>query len=200
MQRSYFILRGICMEIVWKRLIYQGKDYGDYYLVSNTGEIKGVKTGKVRSKNLTHTGYYFVNGSLGSRKNKITFKVHKAVAETFIDNPDFLPMVNHKDGNKLNNEVNNLEWCTAKENTVHAVDLGLLTNEHVSLSIICLNNCRVFESIVDAANWCNCARSNISDYLNNRRKRKSAGKHPETNQPLQWMYYEDYLREYKKAP
>ncbi len=47
-------------NIIWKRMIYQGKDLGDYYLVSNTGEIKGVKTGKIRKKNINHEGYYFI--------------------------------------------------------------------------------------------------------------------------------------------
>ena len=114
------------MQEIWRRLIYQGKDYGDYYEVSNFGEIRNAKTKKVRKKNILHTGYYFVSGSLGSRKNKITFKVHKAVAETFIPNPNNLPQVNHKDCNKLNNYIENLEWCTGQYNTQHASDNGLL--------------------------------------------------------------------------
>lgn len=113
------------MKEVWKRLIYQGKDYGDYYEVSNFGEIRNAKTKKVRKKNVMKTGYYFVNGSVGNRENKITFKIHKAVAETFISNPNNLPIVNHKDGNKLNSHVDNLEWCTYQENTQHAYDTGL---------------------------------------------------------------------------
>lgn len=111
---------------IWKRLIYQGKDYGDFYEVSNYGDIRSSKTHKVRRKNILKTGYYFVNGSLGSRENKITFKNHKAVAESFIDNPNNLPQVNHKDGNKLNNHVNNLEWCTNAENVQHAFDNNLV--------------------------------------------------------------------------
>ncbi len=47
------------------------------------------------------------------------------VATTFIDNPDNLPQVNHKDGNKLNNNINNLEWCNNSENTQHGYDNGL---------------------------------------------------------------------------
>lgn len=110
---------------IWKRLIYQGKDYGDFYEVSNCGDIRNSKTHKIRRKNILQTGYYFVNGSIGSRENKITFRIHKAVAESFIDNPDNLPMVNHKDGNKLNNHVSNLEWCTNAENIQHAYDNSL---------------------------------------------------------------------------
>jgi hypothetical protein len=111
---------------IWKRLIYQGKDYGDFYEISNYGNIRNSKTHKVRRNNILKTGYYFVSGSLGSRDIKITFKNHKAVAETFIDNPNNLPMVNHKDGNKLNNYIDNLEWCTNAENLQHAARNNLL--------------------------------------------------------------------------
>lgn len=181
-------------NIIWKRMIYHGKDLGDYYLVSNTGEIKGIKTGKIRKKNINHEGYYFVNISLGSRKNKPTIKIHRAVAETFISNINNYPVINHKDGNKLNNNINNLEWCTCQENTIHALEIGLFNNDKNKKKIICLNNLMVFDMIKDAVLWCGCSRTTITDYLGSRKDiRNSAGKHPETGEPLQWMYYEDYL-------
>jgi hypothetical protein len=187
-------------KIIWKRLIYQGKDYGDLYLVSNTGEIKGVKTGKIRKKNVNHEGYYFVACSLGSRDNKITFKVHKAVAETFIDNIDNYPVVNHIDGNKLNNNVENLEWVTYRENTLHVIKTNLINNDHSKRKVICLNNNIIFDSIKCAAVWCGCNRGTLSDYLGCRKdKRKTAGKHPETKESLTWMYYDDYIKQYKNV-
>ena len=57
-----------------------------------------------------------------NRKNR---NVHRVIAETFIPNPNNLPCVNHKDGNKLNNSIDNLEWCTYSENTIHAYQTGL---------------------------------------------------------------------------
>ena len=114
------------MKEVWKRLIHQGKDYGDYYEVSNLGQIRNTKTKRIRKQNLLKTGYCFVSGSLGSREDKITFKTHRVVAETFIPNLNNLPEVNHKDGNKLNNCIDNLEWCTRIANMKHASEYGLL--------------------------------------------------------------------------
>ena len=120
------------MKEIWKRLIYQGKDYGDFYEVSNYGDIRNSKTRRIRRNNINRQGYYFVSISLGSREKKVTLKNHRAVAETFILNPNGLPCVNHKDANKLNNRVDNLEWCTHSENSKHAENLNLITHHHKS--------------------------------------------------------------------
>ena len=167
-------------------MIYHGKDLGDLYLISNTGEIKGIKINKIRKKNINKQGYYFVGISLGSRSEKRLIKIHRAVAETFIHNNDKSLIVNHIDGNKLNNHVDNLEWCTHKENTKHAIDTGLYRSNK---KIVCLNTSQIFNSITDASKWCGYSISNISDYCVNE-KRKYAGRHPETNEPLQWKAYD----------
>jgi len=54
--------------------------------------------------------------------------IHRLVATTYIPNPENLPVINHKDGNKLNNTVENLEWCTILHNNNHAISLGLIPN------------------------------------------------------------------------
>lgn len=55
------------------------------------------------------------------------YRVHRLIAETFLPNPNKLPFVNHKDGNKLNCNVDNLEWCTRSENAIHSFRTGLQT-------------------------------------------------------------------------
>ena len=69
------------------------------------------------------TGYYLVTlVNNGKRKNQF---IHRLIAYHFITNPESKPQVNHKDGNKQNNAIDNLEWVTAQENSRHAVDTGL---------------------------------------------------------------------------
>ena len=178
--------------IIWKRMIYHGKDLGDFYLVSNTGEVKGVKTGKIRKKNVNHEGYYFIGVSLGSSEEKPCVKIHRAVAETFLHNENNYPVINHIDGNKLNNNINNLEFCTYSDNSQHAFNIGLSNVE--GEAIICLNNLLVFDKIIFACEWCGCKSTNITDYLGSRKNmRRYAGKHPITHEKLQWMYYKDYI-------
>lgn len=180
-------------NVTWKRMIYHGKDLGDYYLVSNTGEIKGVKTGKIRKKNISHEGYYFIGISLGSRENKPYIKIHRAVAETFLGNPNNYPVINHKDGNKLNNNVENLEFCTYEYNTRHAIENNLYVPGKIGcIKIVQLNKdtfelIKIFDSIKDAliAFGRNSYVGTIGDCISGRIK---------TAYGYKWMYYEDYLK------
>ena len=64
------------------------------------------------------------------KKQKLkTYRIHRLVAENFIENPNNYKVINHKDGNKTNNNVENLEWCTISHNTQHAINTGLLINK-----------------------------------------------------------------------
>ena len=85
----------------------------DGFQVSNDGRVRN-KHGRVLKGSINNNGYQMVHLRTKD-KNKLC-TVHRLVAEAFIPNPDNLPQINHKDENKLNNEVNNLEWCTSKYN------------------------------------------------------------------------------------
>ena len=86
------------------------------YLISDIGEIKNIKTNKIL-KGTVRNGYLMVK--LTIEGNKKDYLVHRLVAETFLKNSFNLPQVNHKDKNKLNNNINNLEWVSIQENMSH---------------------------------------------------------------------------------
>lgn len=90
------------------------------YEVSNYGRVRNKKTGKFITPLYNHKGYLYVNLSY-SHTGRVKWYIHRLVAFHFIPNPENKPQVNHIDGNKLNNYVENLEWCTDKENQDHAV-------------------------------------------------------------------------------
>ena len=93
---------------------YKGK-----YLVSDSGDVMNAETGKIL-KPYGHTkGYAKVDlRHLGASKRDERF-VHRLVADAFIKNPNALPEVNHLNGNKLDNRVENLEWCTDEYNQIY---------------------------------------------------------------------------------
>ena len=93
--------------------------------VSNEGRIRSLLRGEPRvlKTQVDNKGYHRIRVTI--EREKMSYKVHREVARAFIENPGNLPQVNHKDGNKNNNTVDNLEWCTNKENAYHARELDL---------------------------------------------------------------------------
>ncbi len=114
-------------------------EFDGIYSVSNLGRIKtndhirhyniagGVRSrfviGRIRKQSISKFGYYYVQFRFPDRRKNVY--VHRYVAKSFIPNPDNKEWINHKDGNKLNNHISNLEWCTPSENLKHAFRTGL---------------------------------------------------------------------------
>ena len=120
---------------IWKDI----PNYEGLYQISNFGKIrsldaiincKGAKNidrhlrkGKILKQVINTKGYYYVNLSKKSKVQNI--RVHRLVALVFLDNPNSYRCINHIDGNKLNNNVANLEWCTYSHNLKEAYRIGL---------------------------------------------------------------------------
>lgn len=93
------------------------------YLISSYGRVKTAKTGRILTPCVDARGYERI--ALFKHDRNRRFKVHRLVAETYIPNTENKPQVNHKDGNKRNNRVDNLEWATNAENFEHSVQNDL---------------------------------------------------------------------------
>ena len=99
--------------------------YEGLYEASNTGKIKSFQRGKARILSLCKNSQGYLQVVLRKDKAVKSLYVHRLVASAFMPNPNNKPEVNHIDGNKANNNINNLEWVTRKENASHAVKMGL---------------------------------------------------------------------------
>ena len=116
--------------------------YEGLYEVSNMGNVRNVRRNKLLRLLKTNNGYIRV--FLCKNGIKTGFQVHRLVSEAFIPNPNNLPQVNHKDEDKTNNNVDNLEWCTAKYNLNYGtarirsrntkIKNGYVNEENVGLS------------------------------------------------------------------
>ncbi len=114
------------MQEIWKDI----EDFEGQYQVSNLGNIRSQPNKANHFKTVHNIGQYnnshgYMIVSLFKNKLQKSYQVHRLVAQAFIPNPNNYSQVNHIDGNKLNNCVNNLEWCTAKQNMQHAKQNGL---------------------------------------------------------------------------
>ena len=119
------------MKEKWKEI----EDYPNYQ-ISNYGRVKSLKYYNnvykkyydrelILKEKINKSGYKFVSLGCGKRGKKKNIAIHRLVAKAFIPNIKNYKEINHKDGNKNNNRVENLEWCSRSENMLHAYKLGL---------------------------------------------------------------------------
>lgn len=107
--------------MIWKDI----PSFEGLYKISEYGDILNIKTNKLKKLQLFANGYYYID--LWKDNKPYRYSIHRLVAICFIPNPDNLPIVLHKDNNKLNCHYTNLKWGTISENTQQAYDDGLIT-------------------------------------------------------------------------
>lgn len=164
--------RTLCLEgEIWKDI----KGFEGFYMVSNTGRVKSlsrisnnsryISEEKILSPRVCGTQREYLSVSLHANGKTKQMKIHRLVAEAFVPNPNAYREINHKDENKGNNHVDNLEWCTRSYN----VNYGCRSEKqakHLRKAVVALTSngqvVREFESIKAAGIWAGVDSSNIS--------------------------------------
>lgn len=115
---------------IWKDL----PGYEGLYQVSNLGKARSIRFNKekILKPSRFSNGYFTV--ALSKEKNQKTYALHRLIAISFIENKKKLPVVNHIDGNKLNNNIFNLEWVSNRENIIHACKKRKKTSNYCGVS------------------------------------------------------------------
>lgn len=168
------------MSEVWKNIA----GFEGHYMVSDQGRIKSLKRKvqhrgrqitipeKIKELQIGTTGYYVLRLNLNGKGRN--YKVHRLVATAFLANELCLKFINHKDGNKLNNNFTNLEWCTPLHNNLHALKTGLKimpSGSHVNTAVLSPNQVkeiRAKKGIIterEIAKSYNCSKSAIHAIL-----------------------------------
>lgn len=145
------------------------KDIEGYkgYQVSNYGNVKSLnynRTGKEKILKPTKNSDGYLQVSLHKDGKRKTCKVHRLVAQTFIENPNNLPQVNHKDENKQNNNVENLEFCDSQYN----INYGT-RNEKISKQVMCVETGVVYPSTMEVQRELGFFQTHITLVCNGKR-------------------------------
>ena len=175
------------MQAIWKPIIYNSE-----YLISNQGNVK--RGEKIIKGWVQNTGYRTI--CIGDKK----YSIHRLVAEAFISNPENYPCVNHKDGNKLNNNVENLEWCTYKHNIREALRIGLYDKRNKNMSLNPIRSKKIemlsldgihiktFNNSVEAEKYLKNKYKGFK--INARNIRKVCNNERKTAGGFRWRYYD----------
>lgn len=177
------------MEEIWKDI----KGYEGNYQCSNLGRVRSLdryvkehtgkeqfRHGQIIAFRMNPSNGYYQFGLNKDGKRKIVY-AHIIIASTFIDNPDSqnLKYVNHKDGNKLNNKIENLEWCTASENNIHSYrELNRKKSDEGAhpkiVYIIDTKNkiLKYYESIAETSRNINLSCTQVNRYIHSNKKWK----------------------------
>lgn len=152
------------MEEIWKNIT----DLNGYYQVSNKGNVRSITCnrckGVVLKQQLSKKGYNRIRVGLPAGE-KFSFSVHRLVAKSFIPNPNNLPQVNHKNGIKTDNRVENLEWCTRSYNVNYGSRIEKQRKALIK-PVVAYSKAyefvKEFDSLVDASKFAKVDATNIS--------------------------------------
>lgn len=112
--------------------------YEGLYQISNYGSVRSLNynhTGCIKNMRLSMGTYGYLQTCLTKNNHRSTKKIHRLVADAFIPNPNNYKEVNHKDENKTNNYVDNLEWCSAKYNNNYGTRITRVSKEYLQLDL-----------------------------------------------------------------
>lgn len=150
------------------------KDFHDYQ-ISDNGEVKSLKHGKEMILSSTNDGKGYLMVSLSKDGKNIIKRIHRLVAETFIPNPNNLPVVRHLNDISNDNRLENLAWGTVKDNIADSIrnNLHPSTKRRIKIISIKSDDIRKYNSQADAGRDLGIITSHINECVNG--KRKSAG-------------------------
>lgn len=139
----------------------------DNYLVSSHGRIKRIDDGKIHTGSINNKGY--VRFDLCENGKRFVIAGHRAVAQAFLPQVNGKTLINHKDGNKCNNHVDNLEWCTQRENSIHAYHV-LNVKPSKMISVMCVETGDIYESMLEAERKTGISNVLIHNCISGKRK------------------------------
>lgn len=131
------------------------KNYEGIYAITSCGKVYSYRTKKFLKAAKDKDGYLCVILSVNGKRKKYT--IHRLVATTYIPNPDALPTVNHKDEDKTNNSINNLEWLSHRDNVIYSQ----------GKKVLCIETEAVYNSIADVATLLNISIQAVSQSIKN---------------------------------
>ena len=152
------------MEVIWKTI-----ERAPNYEINQFGQVRNKTTLLILKQKIDRYGYLTIG--LCNNKRKIYPTIHRLLALAFIPNPNNYPQVNHIDGNKLNNNLSNLEWISASGNVLHALDNDLYKNaRHVIVKDIKTNKIERYLSLKEFSKKINVYSNVIVPYIKNSEK------------------------------